>query len=332
MSKPIYPAETIVRYLLGSLPQAQTEQLDEFSVTDDQFASALRVAEKDLVDAYLQGELTDAEMERFKTHYLASPRRRQQLEFAGALKAFGERSVVTEAVASQAVRSTTKEERSGLAAKLRTFTSTSLAFRWGLATAVLALFIVGGWLVLQNIRLQQQMSQSQATREGLSQREQELEAQLSGERSARQAIEKELARAREELAQLGKEKGPGQEPTATANRPASVASFILTPQQRGIGPIKTFSIPEGTREVAVQLELEATDYTLYRVSLKNANNRSLWTSKTLKAFSKGQTRALNVSLPATLLQSKVYFFEVSGVRSPGAPEIVGTYSFKVNRQ
>jgi len=332
MNKQFYTAETIVQYLLGSLPQAQTEQFDELSVTDDQFAAALGVAEKDLVDAYLQGELADAEMERFKTYYLASPRRRQQLEFAGALQTFGQRFVVTEPVASQTVRSTTKEERSGLPGKLRAFTSTSLAFRWGLATAFLALFIVGGWLVLQNMRLRQQMSQTQARREALSQREQELEAQLSGERSAREAAEKDLARVREDLARLRKEKEPEQQPSATANRPVSVASFILTPPQRGIAPIKTVSIPKGTREVSVQLELEATDYTLYRVSLKNANNRSLWTSKTLKAFSKGQTRALNVSLPATLLQPQVYVFEVSRVRAPGATEIVSSYSFKVNRQ
>lgn len=334
MGKQIYTAETIVQYLLGSLPQAQTEQLDELSVTDDQFASALRVAEKELVDAYLQGELADAEGERFKTYYLASPRRRQQLEFADALKAFGERYVVNEAVESQAVRSTTKDERSGLLAKLRAFISTGWAFQWGLAAAVLALFIVGGWLVLQNMRLQQQMSQAQATREALSQREQELETQLSSERSARQDTEKELARVREELAWLGKEKEAGQPPApATVNQPVNVASFILTPQTRSIAQIKTVSIPEGTREVAVQLELEAADYTLYRVSLKGgANNRSLWTSKTLRAFSKGQTRALNVSLPATLLQPQVYVFEVSGVRSPGAPEIVGSYSFRVNRQ
>lgn len=330
MSKHLYTDETIVQYLLGSLPEAQTEQLDELSVTDDSFANALRAAENGLVDAYIQGELAGTEEERFKTYYLSSPRRRQQLEFARALKAFGERHIVTEAVESQPLGSSTKDVPSGLLAKLPTFTSTGWAFQWGLAAAALALFIIGGWLVLQNIRLRQQMSQAQARRESPSQREQELETQLSTERSARQDTEKELARVREELARLGKEKEAGQ-PPATVNPPVSVASFILTPQTRAIGQIKTISIPQGTRDVAVQLELEAIDYTLYRVSLKGgANKRVLWTSKSLKAFSNGQSKALSIRLPATLLRPQVYVFELSGVRAPGAAEVVGSYSFKVN--
>jgi hypothetical protein len=44
------------QYLLGSLPGDEAERLDELSVTDEAFAEALSVAERDLIDAYVQGE------------------------------------------------------------------------------------------------------------------------------------------------------------------------------------------------------------------------------------------------------------------------------------
>ena len=76
MSKQLYDDKTIAQYLLGSLSETEAERFDKLSVTDDQFADALRIAEKDLVDAYVQGELTGQDLDRFETYYLSSPLRR----------------------------------------------------------------------------------------------------------------------------------------------------------------------------------------------------------------------------------------------------------------
>src|SRR5262245_5872489 len=59
-------------YLLGLLPDEDAERLDELSIIDDQVAERLRIVEDDLVDAYVNGELTGATLERFESHYLAS--------------------------------------------------------------------------------------------------------------------------------------------------------------------------------------------------------------------------------------------------------------------
>src|SRR5947207_11833289 len=82
MSKQIYSDESLERYLLGLLPEAETERMDELSFTDDEFAQALKAVEKDLVDAYVQGELSGVNLEQFKTVYLASPFRRDNMQFA----------------------------------------------------------------------------------------------------------------------------------------------------------------------------------------------------------------------------------------------------------
>src|SRR5437764_14399129 len=97
MSKPTYNNQTINEYLLGSLPEAEAERLDELSFTDDEFAETLRAAEKDLVDAYVQGELVGTALERFKSHYLSTPRRRVKVEFAQALRLLSEKEMAAQA-------------------------------------------------------------------------------------------------------------------------------------------------------------------------------------------------------------------------------------------
>ena len=47
--------ELVVRYLLGALPDDDTECLDELSITDDEFVLRLRTVERDLIDAYVKG-------------------------------------------------------------------------------------------------------------------------------------------------------------------------------------------------------------------------------------------------------------------------------------
>lgn len=79
--------DTLVRYLLGSLPEEETLRLDELSIADDEFAVRLRAAEHDLIDAYIAGELSAEDRARFEALYAKSPDRRDGFAFASALAA-----------------------------------------------------------------------------------------------------------------------------------------------------------------------------------------------------------------------------------------------------
>src|SRR5947199_7443535 len=80
--------QLLTRYLLGALPEEETARLDELSIADDDFCWRLRAAENDLVDAFVAGALSGDTLDRFRSFYLASPRRRERVEFARALLAF----------------------------------------------------------------------------------------------------------------------------------------------------------------------------------------------------------------------------------------------------
>ncbi len=84
--------QLITEYLLGSLPEAEVARLDELSFTNDEFNARLEGVEKDLIDLYVRGEMSDAMLERFNSHYLATPRRREMIGFAQAFQVFVDKS------------------------------------------------------------------------------------------------------------------------------------------------------------------------------------------------------------------------------------------------
>lgn len=348
MNNPALNNETIVRYLLGSLPEAETERLDELSITDDDFAVALNATEKDLLDAYVQGELNEPALEQFRSYYLASPLRRGSLEFAQAFSALAERQVASSSTAHEelfAERSASQKRSGGWFGK-GLFTTPRLAWQWGFAVAALAFLVAGIWLLSENMRLHQQISQPQVRPEGRGTRELELQNELERQRQAVAKTEQELASVRAERvrlqAELKQQERESQAATDQRNssnqerssaRGVSIASFILTPQMRGVQQIPTISIPADTDRVSMQLELEPNDYSTYRVALiDQAGNQTFWRSRQLKAKATPNGKALSVAFPSSLLSPRVYALRVSGVGADARSEVVGDYPVKVVKQ
>jgi hypothetical protein len=331
MDQESYNGQTITQYLLGFLSQAETEHFDELSIADDEFADALRAAENDLVDAYAQGELTAPESERFKSHYLASSLRREKAMFAEEFQRSSQKSAIEQAAQGQREWRSDQRKKAGLFSGPGVFSGSGLAWQWGFAVAAIVLVIVGGLLLFQNVRLRQQMMQTQARHDEILQREQQLQQDIEAQRLTNSKTEQELARSRDErerLEQELKKAQVGAKPAPLAE--GSILAVILAPPLRGGGQPPTVSIKTGTSAVAMQLQLEAADYPAYRVTLIDlARNVTLWRSGSQKPLAKGERRALSVSFPTALLKSQNYILRVSGIPSTGGSEIVGDYPFKV---
>ncbi|HXE80133.1 MAG TPA: zf-HC2 domain-containing protein [Vicinamibacterales bacterium] len=76
-------------YLLGALPDARAAALEEEYFTDEERAAAIKEAEYDLIEDYLDGTLAGVERERFERHYLESPVHQARVAAARALRARG---------------------------------------------------------------------------------------------------------------------------------------------------------------------------------------------------------------------------------------------------
>lgn len=75
----------LVEYLLGGLPPEERERTEERLFIEEDLHEELEATGDDLIHAYLAGTLPQVDRERFETHFLASPRRRQRLEFMRGL-------------------------------------------------------------------------------------------------------------------------------------------------------------------------------------------------------------------------------------------------------
>lgn len=324
MSEEKYDNQAITAYLLGALPEDETERFDELSFTDDEFAGALGAAEKDLIDAYARDELSGDELEKFESHYLVSPFRRKKVEFAGAFQIFAGRKIV-ETTGEKLVENPAPEKsRAGFFSVFNNLMKNRL-LQFGFAAAALLLLIVGGFWLSGNRRDEAKI---------------EIAAQNP---PAPVEPKQENANVENEIASTGNENNPAQKTekeeankTVAAKQNAqtpklpkiAVASFVLAPSLRGASQIPNFSISKEIVSIAVRLNLESDDYTTYRVRLADeSGSGSLWSSGALRAQGKGDNKALNVQFPAKLLKSQVYSLVVSGVKD-GEAEILTNYAFR----
>lgn len=316
--------EVITQYLLGALPEVEKERLDELSVTSEEFADSLRASEKDLIDAYVQGELSGSMLAQFESHYLASPVRRERVQFAEAFQIFAKTQTGS---SIRGPAELDRKRKGGWISTLNIFGGHYPALQWGLAAAAVVFIVAGAFLLWQNARLRQQMSIEQAHRDELQQREMQLQQELDQQRASNTAIEQELAQVREERARMEEElKKSGQLPASGTG----MFSFVLTPQLRGAGQPKSVSIPANTGRVTVQLNVEPNDYQTFAVVLLDqSNHQELWRSGKLKARSKGNAQALSVSFSTSLLKPQAYTLQVSGISASGKSEVMSDYPFKV---
>ena len=334
MKEQSYDTQSVRRYLLGSLPDAETERYDELSFSDNAFNDLVGSVEHDLVDAYVNGELAGNELESFRSHYLASPRRREKVDFAKEFRVLAARE--------NAVKSTTVEkEPRGI---LGRFTAPLL--QWGFAAATVALAVVSAWFWIQNSELQQQMS-GVAYNANLSlAKQQELEKQIAGLQESANTSEHQLSETNTDLDRLQREldaaraqgrmaaNRPETSPRSSApsSTPVTVASFVLMPSVRGSGQLQRLQVPKSATRIVMQLKLEPNDFNSYSAVLRDPDTgTTLWRSSRLRTVRQGDSASTSVSIPANLLTSKVYTISLSGLVGSGPPESFSDYTFQVVR-
>ncbi len=348
MNEDRFNKENIEAYLLGSLFEDEAEHFDELSFTDNDFADALKAAEADLIDRYIQGELRGATLERFESYYLASPKRREKIEFARQFQTFAGREI---AASQKKIAAEKEKSKSGLSkffASLNIFKNRNSFLQFGFAAATLLILVLGGVLIFRNIfnQINTQIAKvdSPVNLERQTPRVEEKNAANLSNQNADSNVENKTATAnannnstanqtektnKQTMAQPTPTPKPKE--TTLPSKPI-VASFLLLPSLRGGSKIQSLSLSEKITDAAIQLKLETDDYPSYRVNLIDpSSGKTLWRSETIKAKSKGANKQLNVGFPAKLLKSQIYTLQISGISADGKSEIISDYPFRVVR-
>ncbi len=308
--------KTLTGYLLGALRQNQTERLDELSIVDGDFAARLNALENDLVDAYVQGKLIGDTLQKVRARYLSSEKRREKVSFAEALYLFeGERLTR----AAPIVGFTPMQESRSLfvPGSWRLF-----AFPRWLPAGALAMLLAIILLFINSLHIGNRMSQAKADREDLQQRKRDPQATLDQVHAPDAEVTTDVAQVQKPLA--------GNSATMSSFSPLGIVAFALSPQLRGAAQMPELSLPPGTTQVDLHLDLESNDCPQYQVALKSlGKDQILWHSGKLKAETKGQRSAVLVSMPAALLKPETYQLELTGSPSSRDREFVSNYVFRI---
>lgn len=343
--KATYDDNLLRAYLLGTLPEAEVERCDELSFIDDDFVAQLQVVEDDLVDAYVQNELPQAERAPFEAHYLASPRRQEKVRFARSFQAFAEQQLAAStrapAITPAPVRNASDSDHATTSwwQSLRNlFTLPNLTMQWGMAAAALLLLLVGGWFWAELQRLRGQIDATQTERATLQKREQELQTQLEQQRNSNnQNIEQlnaELKRTQQQLDELKRQQELASQQARNQTLPEApnILHVELTPQTRGIGRTTELPLAATTDFAVLQLIVPEDDYQAYQAEvLTQADEKVRWKSGRLKARPSGSGRVIDVSVRARFLPPGNYVVRLSGFTTDGQTEEIRKYSFKVVR-
>jgi hypothetical protein len=325
-------AERLQDYLLGLLPEEEVERIDEESIADDDVAARLSAVEDDLVDAYVTETLDPSTRTRFETVYLMSPQRRDKVKFARRFLAAVDR-MSTPGGAPVSAATTGPERVRPFPSKPEVIKSQErrARFNWAFATAAASMALACGLLV-NDLQLRDGLNRALQLGAAKDQRVSSLARQLDQARNENVAITQALEQTRAASTPVERPASGGSSPSISPAALAGTRAVVLFLQTRSIEQVPVVNIPSNTDSVAFELRLESNEFPQYRARLKDPEtNRILWQSAELHARSIAPI-SVTLVVPARLLESKHYSFELAGIDRAGHDTTTGTYAVEIDRR
>jgi len=288
-----------MRYLLGTLSEAERERLEERYFSDDKEFEEIEIAEEELIDRYVRGDLTGTDFKEFEQTVVRSPRLMERVEFA---KLFADRLRPAPVVAPAKAHWWERIFEVGVGSQL------ALACSAALVVLAVAVSLFAWWQLQQRSK---RLADQQAV---LEQRQHELDQQAA---QLAQRVQPTPTETRVPL------QGPTPQPDAP---PAFLTLF--PGGTRSLSGSKEFRISSGTSDVTVTLDLRNTDYSSYNVKLNSVDRQGLFSVSGLKPRITNNGSKLIFHIPAQRLPHGDFYISLFG---EPANESVADYPFRVIR-
>ncbi len=319
-----FSEDSIRKFLLGDLSDKEQVEIEDRAFSDRQFLGQVLAVEQDLIDEYVRGEIPADRLQRFQSHFLASPERRKKVTFAKALA-----TVLSDSAASEKL-----QRQDALAApSFREVLSSFLrqlnpAGALSLAAASLALVFVSAWLVIDYIRVRSELAQLSSTQEAQTTQQRKLEEQIVTEQAHSQDLAEQLGRARQE--ELNRESQPEPQPSPLSTSPTVVALALLPGISRASDTQPQLRLPAGTRTVRLNVGIDPRDnYPRFRVELKNEQGKQILSQNNVASRTTRSGRTITLNAAGRLFSPGRYELALTGVTADGTAEEVGFYYFEV---
>jgi hypothetical protein len=341
MRQPAINEQLVRRYLLDDLPKRERERLEVGLLTDDRYYETLTTlegeVEDELIEEYLDGELTGTERENFERVFLNSPERAYKLKAIRDLKEHA--ATEAEPEAPQRVLKTDPPYRRWIAA-VGIFQNPLFGLSTAAALILALVFCASLWMRASRLETQLMEASTQHPTdsvlkeqvEQLSRRNEELAARLQRSEEQRVAAEQQVAALK---------RGAGQEvvPPDNDSQPAhgTVASVILTSSMRsnGSGNVPTLTLRTGVTiaRLVVNVErIDPADYKRFRAVVQKQGGPEVWRSEDVKLRSRGNNARVVLNISAEKLTEGQYVGALDGITLDEQTEPIGRYIFRVQNR
>jgi hypothetical protein len=317
------------RFFLGEMSEDERGAFEETFVADEELFEQMRVAEDELIEAYVRGTLAPSEREKFERGFLTTARRRDRVEFTRSMlgKLAGQKSEVVAAKKTQVVAAANPSAWNSLA---NLFKAPALAFGTALALVTL---VISAWLLLRNPNRPEVVRQATPAPTAQTARPGAGDNTPPGENISPRSD----ANARKEGA--GADGAPSNASTEAPNRnqnpvtrkPAEGVVPVLAlvaGAVRGGGVTPVLNLPRGARGARLRLRLESQDYQIYHAEIVNPDGARVFRSGNLKAWNS----TVSLFVPAGKLSPGDYLVKLSALNRQNEPESVADYALRVTRK
>lgn len=307
---PTEPADEalLLKYLLGDLSEQEQVAIEDRAFADPGYLGTLEGVEADLIDAYVRGELSQADRRQFERRFFTSPQRRNKVEFARAL------AIV--AAESKPVSFRLPERQSVWQALRSLFQASHPTLRFAVGAAAIMVIAGSSWLAIQNVSMRSRMSGLEAQSREMQVREQTLRQQLSAEQ----------ARAANLAAQ-------SQKPPDEAPQPTLLASLVFVPGlSRAGGSVQQLVLKPIAQLAHIEIQLEPRDdFPRFHAELRTRAGEDVLMRSNLPRLREQSGYSVQFDVPANALSPGEYELALKGLANGQATDI-GYYYFRVVKQ
>jgi hypothetical protein len=298
----------LVKYLLGDLSPEEQAQVEDRAFADPEYLVVLESVEVDLIDAYVNGELSDAERRQFERQFLVSPERRRKVAFARDLARVTAKAKTLEAptLHMSAWKSFLRAVRGW---------SPTLQFAAGFAGVLLAVGV--SWLAIENITMSSRIA-------GLETQGGELQTRTE---DLRRQLDQEQARSGNLATQI--QQGPAPHGPA----PLAASLVFLPGLSRAETRREHLALNPSVEIAHIEVQLEARDdYPRFRAELRTVSGTDVLSLGNLSRRRVAGGYGVSFDVPASALATDQYELALKGILNDQTIQDVGYYYFSVSRE
>ncbi len=329
--------QLFIRYLLGTLPEAERDELEARYFRDPALLELLLVTENQLIEDYTDGRLSADERRNFEQNYLQTPEKRYRVSLVSRLRRSAS-ELTGETHASHDYRK--QSGASWWQQVLAFFSPQNPTARLAMGFASLAVIFGGVWLAYQNQNLRSRIRWQEQAEATLKEEKQELERQLAGKSSQHEELARELREtevARGELEeQLSEQLAVDHQ---QAGKPPVIPSIELGGRgvsgaevgtaSSGQGRAVSVRLPPAAKFIQVRVPINRPGYRSYILSLRDLSDNESWRRNELIPRSLGARQVIRILIPTSAVKSGKYTFVLLGQTKQGPTEFIAEYPIKV---